>query len=193
LGRTNIAISDEIAEKVSLEADRENKTLYGFANECFESLTKIFNERGRIEEVFPYWLQTKMSKEFSGLPLTPRFLLDSIIRAFYGRDKETLLKLSFESGGMLGNYFKLRAKNLDGLKELIDVVGSPNPARLMELIKTEDHGSTKYIFRYITGISDETTICLEKYFSGMLSVFSTDFTSRIQSSGIVEIEIRTAR
>ncbi|HYB04712.1 MAG TPA: hypothetical protein VED17_09630 [Nitrososphaerales archaeon] len=59
MGRTNIAISDEIAPGISLEADRENKTLYGFANECFESVTKIFNERGRIEEVFPYRLQTK--------------------------------------------------------------------------------------------------------------------------------------
>ena len=192
MGRTNLAVSDELANKIGLEADREKKTLYGFVNECFESLGKIFEEDGRLEEVFPYWLQTKVSKEFSGLPLTPRYLLDSIIRAFYARERATLEKLSFESGQMLGNYFKLRVKNLAGLKELMDILGSPNPGRLMELIKVEDGMSSRYIFRYITGISDETTVCLERYFSGMFSVFSTDFTSRIQASGIVEIEIHPA-
>ncbi|HYB04711.1 MAG TPA: hypothetical protein VED17_09625 [Nitrososphaerales archaeon] len=117
--------------------------------------------------------------------------MDFIIRAFYDRDKETLLRLCFESGGCSATTSKF-VPRMDGLKELIDVLGSSNPARLMELIKTEDRGSTKYIFRYITGISDKTTICLEKYFSGMLSVFSKDFTSRIQTSGIVEIEICSA-
>lgn len=184
-------MNDGLAKEIASVAESENKTMYGFANECFESILKIYREHGKIEEIYPFWIQTRMSKEFGGLPLTPRYLLDSIIRMVYPKEKEALIRLSFESGRMFGAYLKLRAKNLDELRAIINLVGSSNPGRLMEIVKMDNFNPPKYVLRYVTGISDETTICLERYFAGMLSVFSSTMSSKIQSSGIVEIEVQT--
>ena len=72
---------------------------------CILSLTsvsklalKISQEHGSVDEIYPFWLQTKMSKEVDGMPWVPRGLLDSFVKTFYQSNSDTLLKTFFEYG-----------------------------------------------------------------------------------------------
>jgi len=189
LARTNIAVDDQIATRFSDEAARANKTLYSFSNESLEAALKIFQEHGSVNEIYPFWLQTKMSKELDGMPWVPRGLLDSLVKTFYPTNSEKLLKTFYEYGVFLGSYLKLRAKNLDELWNLIKLFRSSIPARVLEMDRIEDESDKRYVLRYVSGISTEMTICEGKYFEGLFSCFSTDIQSRTSSTGVVEIEI----
>jgi hypothetical protein len=89
--RTNIAVDDGVARQLADEAARANKTLYGFANESLQTVLKVLHERGSVEEIYPFWLQTKLIKEFDGTPRLSRSLMDSLVREMYPKDSEALL------------------------------------------------------------------------------------------------------
>ncbi len=79
-----------------------NKTLYGFSNDCLEAVLKIFREDGNVEEIYPFWLQTKMSKEVDGMPFLNRGLLDSMVKTFYSKNSDIVLKIFFDTGILFG-------------------------------------------------------------------------------------------
>jgi hypothetical protein len=190
LARANIAIEDEVATRLADEAARANKTLYGFSNESLEAVLKILRQNGSIEEIYPYWLQTKMSKEVDGMPLVNRGLVDSMVRVLYPKDSEALLKIFFDSGVLFGSYMKLRFKDLDDVWNLIKIFRISLPARLFEMERVESSSGHSYILRYISGISVETTVCFAKYFDGLFSCYTTNRLSRSSSSGMIELELR---
>ncbi len=192
LARTNIAVDDGIATAVADEATRFNRTLYGFSNECLEAVLKILRDGGDVEGIYPFWLQSKMSKEVDGMPFLNRSLLDSMVKMFYSTNPEACVKIFFDTGVLFGSYAKLRAKDLENLLGLVNLVKFSIPARLFEMRQREDEDSQKmiYVLRYISGISNEMTICMAHYFDGLLSCYSSTRHLTTSSSGVIEIEIR---
>lgn len=191
LARTNIAVEDKIAEELADDANRVNKTLYGFSNDCLEAVLKIFHEGGSVEEIYPYWLQTKTSKEVDGMPLLNRGLLDSMVKTFYPKNNDTVLKIFFDTGILFGSYIKLRAKSLDDLWGLIRVFKSSIPARVFEMDRIkDDRAGMIYVMKYVSGMSDDMTFCMAKYFDGLFSCYSTNRHSTTSSSGVIEFEVR---
>ena len=172
------------------EAARANKTLYSFSNECLEAALKIFQEHGSVDEIYPFWLQTKMSKEVDGMPLLNRGLIDSMVKTFYSTDSEAILKIFFDCGVLFGSYIKMKFKDLDQVWNLINIFRSSLPARLFEMDRTEDQSGKSYVLRYVSGISIEMTTCMGKYFDGLFSCYSVNRQSKISSGGVVEMEIR---
>jgi len=192
LARSNIAVEDKIAVELADDANRVNKTLYGFSNDCLEAVLKIFHEGGSIEEIYPFWLQTKTSKEVDGMPLLNRGLLDSMVKTFYSKNSDAVLKIFFDTGILFGSYIKLRAKSLDDLWGLIKVFRSSIPARVFEMDRIRsDDAETVYVMKYVSGMSDDMTLCMAKYFDGLFSCYSADRRSTTSSSGVIEIEVRT--
>jgi len=189
LARTNIAVEDKIATMFADEAARANKTLYSFSNECLDAFLKIFHDGGSVDEIYPFWLQTKMSKEVDGMPLLNKGLIDSMVKKFYPVDSEAILKIFFDCGVLFGSYIKMRFKGLDEVWNLIAIFRSSLPARLFEMDRIDNGSGTKYVLRYISGISDETTFCLAKYFDGIFSCYTINRQSRLSSSGVIELEI----
>ena len=184
-------MEDKIAGELADDATRVNKTLYGFSNDCLEAVLKIFHEGGSVEEIYPFWLQTKMSKEVDGMPFLNRGLLDSMVKAFYSKNSDAVLKIFFDTGILFGSYAKLRAKSLDDLWELIRVFKSSIPARVFEMDRIKnDKAEMIYVMKYVSGMSDDMTLCMAKYFDGLFSCYSTNRRSTTSSSGVIEIEIR---
>jgi hypothetical protein len=186
-------VQDEVAKELADEAARAKKTLYGFSNECMQIVLKILHEHGSLEEIYPYWLQSKMSKETDGMPFLNRGLLDSLVKTFYSDNTETVLKIFFETGILFGSYVKLRAKNLDDLWGIINLFKLSIPARVFEMDRIENDESDRiYIMRYVSGISDELTMCMAKYFDGLFSCYSSNRRSTTSSSGAIEIEVTSS-
>jgi hypothetical protein len=192
LPRSNIAVEDEVATQLADEATRANNTLYGFSNECMQAVLKILHEHGSVEEIYPYWLQTKMSKEFVGMPWLARGAMDFLIRELYPKNSEMLREALYNYGINLGNYFRIRANNFEELSKLLRQFRMSIPARLFELDRFEDEEGKGYILRYISGMSYEMTLCVAKYIQGAFSCFSSSSKSRIASGGMVELVIRVA-
>ena len=46
LGRSNIAVSDEVAAELSREAEKEDKTVFALTNECLSAAIQICAEGG---------------------------------------------------------------------------------------------------------------------------------------------------
>ena len=150
----------------------------------------VLRERGSVEEIYPYWLQTKMSKEFDGMPWFARGNLDFLIRELYPKNSELVLNSFYEYGIKLGNYLKIKTKNIEELSKFFQVIRISIPARVFELEPFEDASGKGYVMRYVSGISQEMTTCMAKYLQGIFSCFSTNTQSRMASGGMVELEIR---
>jgi len=193
LARSNIAVEDRVAERLADAATQANMTLYGFSNVCLEALLKIFHDGGDAEEIYPFWLQTKMSKEIDGMPLLNRGIMDSMVRVFYPKDSEALLKIFFDAGVLFGSYLRMRYKSLDEVWTLIRLFKLSLPARVFEMDRLEEESGNerRYVMRYVSGISDETTNCMAKYFDGLFSCYTTDRRSASSSGGVIEIVLRS--
>lgn len=186
-------MDDSIATALADEATQFNKTLYGLSNECLEAVLRILRDGGNAEGIYPYWLQSKMSKEADGMPFLNRSLLDSLVKISYPTNPEAVLKIFFDTGVLFGSYAKLRAKNLENLLVLVNLIKFSIPARLFEMQREEDEDSKKmiYVLRYVSGISNELTTCMAHYFDGLLSCYSSSRHLTTSSGGVIEIEVKS--
>ena len=191
MARSNIAVDDSVAKSLADEASRANKTMFGFSNDCLDAVLRILRDGGSIEEVYPYWLQSKMSKDVDGMPLLNRGIVDSMVREFFPNHSEKILKIFFDAGVLFGSYVKMKFKNMSELWQLVKLFHMTLPARLFEMDRVVDSsGSEIFILRYVSGISADTTNCFAKYFDGLFSCYSSDRRTRTSANGIIEMEIR---
>ena len=160
---------------------------------ALKTLLEIFHDGGNAEEIYPFWLQTKMSKEIDGMPLLNRGIVDSMVRVFYPKDSEAVLKIFFEAGVLFGSYLRMRYKSLDEVWNLIRLFKYSLPARVFEMDRLEEENGKerRYVMRYVSGISEETTICMAKYFDGLFSCYTSDRRSASSSGGVIEIDLRS--
>ena len=108
MGRTNIAVDDDVAEELSLEASKENKTQYALANEILSSVLEVTKSGGDPKQVFPSWKFVSMMKDVGCLVL-PGDLVEKLVLKMYGIDKDWLLTAWYEEGARLGAFLKMSA------------------------------------------------------------------------------------
>lgn len=114
MARTNLSVDGAIYEEFSLQARRQNKTLFAFTNETLGAFCRICNEGGNISDVYPLWHATSVLKQIEVMILPSEFL-EELIAVQYATDKEKVLKMFWDLGVGLVGLLKIAAGDLETL------------------------------------------------------------------------------
>ena len=110
MGRTNIAVDEQIADALADEATTENKSLYALANEALSAVLRVCEYGGTPSELYPTWRWGRILKDTEAIPL-PGGLMEKIMKKAYAADKAGLLAEWREEGKRIGDYLHMYAEN----------------------------------------------------------------------------------
>ena len=117
MARTNLSVDGTIYEEFSLQARRQNKTLFAFTNETLGAICKICNEGGSVSDVYPLWHASSVLRQIEVMTL-PSDFLEELIAAQYAVNKEKLLKMFWDLGLGLVGLLKIAAGDLETLSTM---------------------------------------------------------------------------
>ena len=188
--RTNIAIADDVADRLSEQALRRNKTLYAFANESLMAVTSVCELSGDPSEVLPSWKMGRMLKDIDAVPL-PGDLLEKIIKKVYNSDKDWLMKTWFEEGRRIGNYLIMGYQELSSLAQAAVEFQGLLPLKRLEFRSLDSgEGKGQLVLRAIgAGLSSEATECADQFIRGVVDAYSLVVRSSRTSEGIIEMRV----
>jgi hypothetical protein len=114
MARTNISVDQNIFDAFSVEAARQNKTLFAFANESLSVLTKVASEGGSPSDLYSMWRSMTLLKQFDVITL-PADFVDDVTAELYASHKEATLKRFSEIGSRFVTVLKIFAPELSDL------------------------------------------------------------------------------
>jgi len=190
LPRTNIAIDDDVADLLSAEAMKRNKTLYAFANESLMAVVSVCRLSGEPSEVLPSWKMGRMLKDVDAVPL-PGDLVEKVIKKLFGTDKDWLLKTWFAEGQRIGSYLRMGYQDLPNLAQAAVEFQGLLPLRRLEFRNIDMAESKGQIaVRAIgAGLSSEATACAEQFIRGVVDAYAWTAKSSRTAEGIIEIRV----
>lgn len=189
--RSSIAVDESLADALSDEARKENKTLYALANESLESVLKVCREDGTPREVYHSWRFSRMLKDMDSVPL-PGDLVEKTIKKLYQTDNEWLMKTWFEEGQRIGSYLHMFAPTVGDLSKVVQefLQAGLLPVKRLEIREVEKN---ELRVRAVgVGLSEESTKCAEQLISGVVSTYSLNVTRREISEGIIELKLKSS-
>ena len=114
MARTNISVDQNVFDAFSAEADRQNKTLFAFANESLSVVTKVASEGGSPSDLYSMWRSMTLLKQFDVITL-PADFVDDVTAELYASHKESTLKRFSEIGSRFVSVLKIFAPELSDL------------------------------------------------------------------------------
>ncbi len=188
MARTNIAVDQSVADELSVEALKENKTLYALANESLVSVLEVAKAGGNPRQIQPAWKFVQMMKEVDCVAL-PGDLIEKLIARLHAMDKDWLFKTWREEGSRLGEYLRMSAVHPEDLGEVIDEFQLLLPAHRIEFRKIELGSDTQFVITAIgAGHSLESTKCAEQFIWGVLAAYSLRVIESSATKGIIEVK-----
>jgi len=117
MARTNISVDQNVFEAFSTEAERQNKTLFAFANESLSVITKVASEGGNPSDLYSIWRSFALLKQFDVITL-PADFVDDVTAILYASNKEATLKKFSDLGSRLVTVLKIFAADLSELSKV---------------------------------------------------------------------------
>ena len=192
--RSSIAVEEALADALSDEARKHNKTLYAFANESLEAVISVSRLSGNPSELVSAWKMSRMLKEVDAVPL-PGDLVEKLIKKLYESEKDWLLKTWLNEGDRIGKYLQMGYQELTQLSQAAAEFQGLLPLKRIE-IRSINSGDSKgrNLLRAIgAGQSIESTACAEQFIRGIVASYSWSVKGSKVSEGIIELEIAKDR
>jgi hypothetical protein len=183
MARTNISVDQQVFEEFSSQAERQNKTLFAFANESLMAIANISAEGGNPSDLVKLWRTVSLLKQIDVITL-PSDFIDQLIGRLYAVDKASLLRLFQDLGKELVGVLKIAAEDLDRLEELARDFIALLPLKQCKIIKLDS--STIEIGIVGAGRKIESTECSLEFLKSILNGYGYTPTK-------IEINIGTIR
>jgi hypothetical protein len=132
MARVNISVDQGVFNEFSAEAERQNKTLFAFANESLSVVTKVASEGGNPVELYNLWRSTTLLKQIDVVVL-PSDFMDELVAKLHSADKAGTLKMFSELGSRLVGVLKIAASDLSELSRLAKDFGGLLPIKHLSL------------------------------------------------------------
>lgn len=187
--RTNIAIADEVADRLSAEAMKRNKTLYAFANESLEAVISVCRLSGEPSEVLPSWKMGRLLKEVDAVPV-PGDLMEKLLKKLFEKDRDWLLEVWATEGRRIGHYLQMGYQDLSRLSQAAVEFQGLLPLKRVEARSLEGEGKPRMVLRAVgAGLSSESTTCAEHFIRGIVESYGWSVGSSKVAEGILELEV----
>jgi hypothetical protein len=117
MARTNISVDQNVFEAFAAEAERQNKTLFAFANESLSVMSKVASEGGNPSDLYAIWRSMSLLKQFDIITL-PADFVDEVTAEMYAAGRERTLKRFSDLGSRMASVLKIFAPDLPDLSKV---------------------------------------------------------------------------
>ncbi len=184
MARTNISVDQRVFEEFSSQAERQNKTLFAYANESLSAIAKISSEGGNPSDFYRLWKSISLLKQIDVITLPSEFI-DELIAKIYSLDKPALLKMFGELGSQLVGILKIAAENLDELGQLAKDFTALLPVKQFKITRLE--GSSVEIGIVGAGRRIESTECTLEFLKSVLNGYGYSVTKSEINVGTIRL------
>lgn len=184
MARTNISVDQLVFDEFSSEAQRQNKTLFAFANETLGTMAKITAEGGNPLDLYKMWRAVSLLKQFDVITL-PSDFIDELISKDYARDKEGTLKMFRGLGSQIVGVLKIAAENLDELSELVRNFAGLLPVKKFTLAAKDENKVEISVVG--AGRKIESTECAFEFLTSVLNGYGYSVTKKEVNVGTIRI------
>lgn len=184
MARTNISVDQLVFDEFSSEAQRQNKTLFAFANETLSTMAKITAEGGNPLDLYKMWRAVSLLKQFDVITL-PSDFIDELISKDYARDKEGTLKMFSVLGSQIVGVLKIAAEDLDELSELVRNFAGLLPVKKFTLAAKDDNKVEISVVG--AGRKIESTECALEFLTSILNGYGYSVTKKEVNVGTIRI------
>jgi hypothetical protein len=185
MARTNISVDQVVFDEFSSEAQRQNKTLFAFANESLSTMAKIAAEGGNPADLYKMWSAVTLLKQIDVITF-PSDFVDQLISKDYARDKEGTLKLFRDMGNQIVGVLKIAAEDLDELSALVRNFAGLLPVKQFTLAPKEDKNKVE-IDVVGAGRKIESTECALEFLTSVLNGYGYSVTKKEVNVGTIRV------
>ena len=174
MGRSSIAVSDEIASQLSKIAEKEDKTSYAMANECLREALRICEKGGRPDEIYGAWIMNRIGKDIGVFQFMGRDILEEFARDFANFDRERFAKMWYKAGFNFGVYLQMCFPTIENLWQLANQLEKSFTSGKLHFIENDittaktlegDHQSVS--LHMISPYSEEFLAFITEYWKGL--------------------------
>lgn len=187
MARTNLSVDGAIYEEFSLQARRQNKTLFAFTNETLGAICKICNEGGSVSDLYPLWHVSSVLRQIEVMTL-PSDFLEELIAVRYAEDKDKLLKMFWDLGLGLVGLLKIAAGDLETLALMTKEFMLLLPIKNFKI--NSDKDGTIEVGIVGAGKRNETAECSAEFVKAVLNGYGYETTKQELGTGTIRIWAR---
>lgn len=186
VARSNIAVSDDIARRLSKIAEQEGKTSYSFANECLNEALNICEGGGSPGEIYSSWIMNRIGKDVGALQWIGRNVMEKLAGECTRLDDKKFQQIWFDAGFSFGVYLQICYPTVEDIVELIAKLKHSFTVGRVELVEVGDPDERKTItLTVVSSFSMELLKLLSEYWRGILSAYGlTVIESRIGAGSV---------
>jgi hypothetical protein len=184
MARVNIAVDENVFDEFSYHAQRQNKTLYAFANESLSTISKVCSEGGNPEELYKIWRITSVLRQVDVITL-PSDFVDELIAMLYQQKKEELFRMFSELGQRMLVLLKIVAGDIDKLSELAKDLTAILPIK--KFIVSHPDKNTLEIDVVGAGRRIESTQCAYEFLKSIITGYGYTISRNEISVGTIRV------
>jgi hypothetical protein len=184
MARTNLSVDQAVFEEFSAQAERQNKTLFAFANESLSAIARIAAEGGNPADLYSLWSSVSLLKQIDVITL-PSDFVDVLIARMYKTDKASLLKTFGDLGSSLVGLLKIAAKDLNELSKLAKDFTILLPVKQFKILSDVNNDIEVDIVG--AGRIIESTECTFEFLQAILNGYSYSVSKRDIGVGTLRI------
>lgn len=185
MARTNISVDQVVFDEFSSEAQRQNKTLFAFANESLSTMAKVAAEGGNPADLYKMWRAVTLLKQIDVITL-PSDFVDELISKDYARDKDGTLKMFRDMGSQIVGVLKIAAEDLGELSALVRNFAGLLPVKQFTLVAKQDKNKVE-IDVVGAGRKIESTECALEFLTSVLSGYGYSVTKKEINVGTIRV------
>lgn len=185
MARTNISVDQRVFDEFSYQAERQNKTLFAFANEWLSAVAKISAEGGNVTDMVRMWRTVSLLKQLDVITL-PSDFIDELVAKHYENDKEGTLKLFRELGASLIGILKIAANDLEELTVLAKDFIAMLPIKQFKIINLND-GNSVEIDIVGAGRKIESTECSLEFVKSIIEGYGYTISKHEMNVGTIRM------
>ena len=188
MARTNLSVDGAIYEEFSLQARRQNKTLFAFTNETLGAICKICNEGGAVSDVYPLWHASSVLRQIEVMTL-PSDFLEELIASEYAVNKDKLLKMFWDLGLGLVGLLKIAAGDIETLASMTKEFMLLLPIKNFKVGNNNKDGLVE-VGIVGAGKRIETAECSAEFVKAVLNGYGYETTKQELGTGTIRLWAR---
>ncbi len=183
LRRVNIAVDAGVAERLAIEAKRQNKTLFALANECLNASLQVCENEANLPLIPELLMTRKFHNEMSLSPI-PLSLIEFMVRRLYNGYRDDLLTSWRNTGREQATYFRMHASDLGSAASIAKHVWA---LKRLDILADGDGANKLELHSVGAGSSQEYSECWASSLSGFASRYGYASVKAEVSPGFVRL------
>lgn len=184
MGRTTLAVNDDIATRLAREAKKRKTTEYALANKLLATELSLMDKNMEPQDMEASIILAQFVKDMGSLPV-PAEIVGEITERMYKIDRDWLGSIWFDLGKKLGTYMHAYLTDLSEIEDNANQIIRFVPVKLVKVNSKTQNSVTISVIGLWT--SSSLSFCIGQTLNGMLEAYNYKLKEMKFGNGFVTI------